>query len=289
MEETMTDNLASANSSRRDLWLCLARAFGKPEGEHFRDVFAHDLADDLQGIAEEVGLVVHEDVAALRQEAARLGDGQDLLQLYSRLFIAPPAPVMLNTGFYMDGGKSGRIEQELRVLYARHSISKSDALRDFHDALPIQLEFVSFLYGRAGDHAMGGHNMEARAYAFEAEGFIARYLAQWCAPFLRDLEKTCAEGGLNRAYELLGRILWLAVEQALAGAPAAVLPAGGGLPQGSSRGLGNVTAEDLAEVAYRLERAGLAWDHVAANENWSDQAFASRCARGDADESRLPI
>lgn len=282
----MTDNLAADAYSRRDLWLCLARAFGKPEGAEFRNVFTAHLADDLQAIAEETGLVAHEDIAALRVHAAKLGNDLDLMRLYSKLFIAPPTPVVLNTGFYMDGGKTGQVEQELRALYARHGVAKNDALRDFHDAVPIQLEFLSFLFGRAGDHAMSGQNMEARAYMAEADSFIASYPVQWCNPFLRDLEKACAVDGLNRAFEHLARILWLAVEQARAGAPIEALPAGAGLPQGSSRGLGDVTAQDLAEVAYRLEQAGLAWDHVAANEAWSEDVFAARRALGDTDAVR---
>lgn len=282
----MTDTTATDAYSRRDLWLCLARAFGKPEGDGFRDVFAQDLADDLQAIAEETGLVAHEDIAALRIDAARLGKGMDLLRLYSKLFIAPPAPVVLNAGFYMEGGKTGHIEQDLRALYTRHGITKNDTMRDFHDAVPLQLEFLSFLYGRAGDYAKAAQNMEARAYIAEAESFIARYPVRWCSPFLRELDKACAEHGLNRAYAHLARILWLAVEQARAGAPIEALPAGADLPQGSSRGLGEVTAQDLAEVAYRLEQAGLAWDHVAANEAWDQDVFAARCAQGDTDTVR---
>lgn len=282
----MTDNLATDAYSRRDLWLCLARAFSKPEGDAFRDVFTQHLADDLQAIAEETGLVAHEDIAALRVDAARLGHDLDLLRLYAKLFIAPPAPVVLNAGFYMEGGKTGHIEQELRALYARHGVAKAEAMRDFHDAVPIQLEFLSFLYERAGDYARAGQNMEARAYMAEAEAFIARYPVQWCSPFMRDMDKACAEDGLNRAYAHLARILWLAVEQARAGAPIEALPAGAGLPQGSSRGLGDVTAQDLAEVAYRLEQAGLAWDHVEANDAWNDDVFAARRALGDTDTVR---
>jgi len=282
----MTDNLVAQNYSLRDFWLCLARAFSQPEGDAFHDVFVNNLANDLEVICEEIGLVVGEDIAALHNQAAGFGTHMDLLRLYSKLFIAPPTPVVLNTGFYMDGGKTGQVEQELRALYARHGVAKSDTMRGFHDAVPVQLEFLSFLFGRAGDHAASGQNMEARAYMAEAERFIARYPVQWCGPFLRDLEKSCAENGLNRAYEHLARILWLAVEQARAGAPIEALPAGAGLPQGSSRGLGEVTAEDLAEVAYRLEQAGLAWDHVAGNENWSDEVFAARRALGDADTVR---
>lgn len=283
----MTDTLAAEAYSRRDFWLCLARAFGRPEGDAFRDVFTSHLADDLQAIAEETGLIVHEDLAALRATAAGLDQDLDLLRLYSKLFIAPPTPVMLNSGFYLEGGRTGHVEQELRALYSRHGVAKNEAMRDLHDAVPIQLEFLSFLFGRAGDHAMSGQNMEARAYVAEAESFIARYLAHWCSPFLRDLEKACAEDGLNRAFEHLARILWLAVEQTRAGAPITALPAGAGLPQGSSRGLGDVTAQDLAEVAYRLERAGLTWDHVAANDAWDAEVFAARNAMGDADPAAV--
>jgi TorA maturation chaperone TorD len=284
----MTDNLARQAYSRRDFWLCLARAFARPEGEGYFEAFTDGLADDLAAISEEIGLVVAVDIAALSRDTAEFVTPLDLLRLYSKLFIAPPTPVMLNTGFYMEGGKTGQVEQELRALMARHGVQKSEGLRDFHDTVPIQAEFLSFLYGRAGDHAALGENMEARAYTTEAEDFIARYPTRWITPFLSDLEKACAEDELNRVYERLARILWLAVEQARAGAPVAALPAGAGLPTGSARGIGVPTGEDLAEIAFRLEQAGLAWDHVAAQEGWSDAGFAARRARGDVETVRMP-
>jgi TorA maturation chaperone TorD len=283
----MTDNLARQAYSRRDFWLCLARAFARPEGEGYFEAFTDGLADDLAAISEEIGLVVAEDIAALRRNSAEFATPLDLLRLHSKLFVAPPTPVMLSAGFYMDGGKTGQIEQELRALMARHGVQKSEGLRDFHDTVPIQAEFLAFLYGRAGDHAASGESMEARAYTTEAEDFIARYPTRWITPFLADLERACAEDGLNRVYERLARILWLAVEQARAGAPVVALPAGAGLPTGSARGIGAPTADDLAEIAFRLEAAGLAWDHVAAQEDWSDEAFAARRARGDLDEIRM--
>lgn len=276
----MTASLAADSRSRRDLWLCLARAFGRPEGEGFHEVFVDSLADDLAAIAEEIGLVVAEGIAALRHDAARIGTPLELLRLYSKLFVAPPTPVMLNAGCYLDGGKTGQVEQELRALYARHGVRKSEQLRDFHDALPIQLEFLSFLYGRAGDHAAAGENMEAKAYVSEAEAFVARYPARWVTPFLRDLETACTEDSLNRVYEHLGRILWLAVEQLRTGATVQALPAGAGLPQGSARGIGAVTADDLAEIAVRLEEHGLDFDHVRVRPEWDDAAYQRRKTAG---------
>jgi TorA maturation chaperone TorD len=280
----MTDKLAVTSHSRRDFWLCLARAFGQPQGDEFHHAFSASLADDLEAISEEIGLMAGEDIAALRRDAAAIGAPIELLRLYSKLFLTPPAPVMLNTGFYMEGGKTGQIEQELRAFIARHGLQKSENLRDFHDTVPLQLEMLAFLHARAGDHAMAGKDIEARAYLTEADAFIARYPARWITPFLRDLEKACSEHGLNRSYEHLGRILWLAVEQARGGAKLEALPAGAGLPPGSARGIGKPSAEDLAEIAYRLEQAGLTWDHVAANEGWDDAIFAARRARGDAEE-----
>ena len=280
----MTDNLAVTNYARRDFWLCLARAFGQPQGDDFHQAFITTLADDLEAICDEIGLMAGEDIAALRQAAGAIGEPIDLLRLYSRLFLAPPTPVMLNTGFYLEGGKTGQVEQELRALIARHGLQKSENLRDFHDTVPLQLELLAFLYARAGDHAVAGKDIEARAYLSEAEGFIGRYPARWITPWLRDLEKACAEHCLNRAYEHLARILWLGVEQARAGAKVQQLPAGAGLPPGSARGIGAPSAEDLAEIAYRLEQAGLAWDHVAANDGWDKAVFAARRQRGDSDE-----
>ena len=52
------------------------------------------------------------------------------------------------------------------------------------------------------------------------------------------------------------------------------------LPSGSNRGFGEPTAEDLAEIAVRLEAHGLAFDHVRARPEWDEAIYERRKVAG---------
>lgn len=266
--------------SKRDFWLCLARAFAPPAaGQNYLDTFRTDLPADLVAIADEMGLQFGAEVEDFRAAAARIADSLELQKLYAALFLTPPAPVMLNTGIYLDGTLLGDSEQELNAFYARHGFERHPEFRDLNDTPGVQCEFLGLLYDKVGRHALANEDMDAMACIAEAERFIARYPRRWITPCLRDLERACETAGLNGVYVHLARILWLTVEETVSVAagrldavPEVVLP------EGSSLGVGAITAEDLAEIACRLEEAGLGYDHVAQHEGWSDEAFAARRA-----------
>lgn len=279
----MRDTAADA-FSRRDFWLCLARAFAPPGGGEYLAAFAHDLPDDLAAIAEEIGLVLTAEIASLRAAAGQMTDPMDLQRLYAALFLTPPTPVMMNTGFYIDGGVMGVSEQGLQDAYARHGYARHTEFRDLNDTIGVQAEFLSLLYDKAGEKARAAEGMDARAYLAEADAFIAAYPARWITPFVRDIEAACDRLALNPVYAHLARILWLAVEGSIS-APTFHEVKGGMemLPPGSARGIGALTAEDLAEIAWRLDQDGLSWDHVAENDGWDDAVFAARRAKGKAD------
>lgn len=275
-------DLTAEAYSRRDLWLCLARAFAPPGDDDYLAAFRDDLPADLDAIGEEIGLHFGPETAALRTAAAAIPDALELQKLYAALFLTPPTPVQPNTGVYIDGGLMGETPRGLDAAYARHGFERHTHFRDLSDTPGVQADFLALLYEKAGREAANREGIAARAFITEAEEIIARFPARWATPFLRDLERVCDAHGLNPAYVHLARILWLAVEGAMQAPEVQVIRDGTAqLPAGSSRGIGALTAVDLAEIAYRLERDGLAWDHVAKQDGWDDAVFAARRARGE--------
>ena len=273
--------------SKRDFWLCLARAFAPPgTGAEYLHAFQTDLPDDLAAIGEELGLQLGAEIADFRAAAGQLADPLELQKLYAALFLTPPTPVMVNTCFYIDGGMQGASEQALEKTYAAHGFKRHEHFRDLNDTVGVQADFLALLFEHAGAKAMAGEDIDARAYLAQADQNIADYPCRWITPFLRDLGAVSRDHGVNPVYAHLARIIWLAVE-GNAHAPEIVEIKQGmaQLPQGSARGIGALTAEDLAEIAYKLQRDGLSWDHVAANDGWDDAVFAARCARGESVET----
>jgi TorA maturation chaperone TorD len=282
-DKTMLSHTAATAYARRDFWLCLARAFAPPAtGPDYLRAFQSDLPDDLDAIAEEMGLAIGAEIRSLKEVAARIAEPLELRKLYAALFLTPPTPVMLNACFYMDGGLKGAAEQALDEIYARHGFQRNSHFRDLNDTVGVQAEFLALLYDRAGDKAKAGEDIDARAYLSQAEAFVAEYPCRWITPFLRDLEAASRDQGVNPVYAYLARMIWLSVEGSVAAPEVIQIKAGmASLPRGSARGIGALTAEDLAEIAWCLERDGLTWNHVAQNEGWDDAVFAARQARGE--------
>ncbi|MFN2288898.1 MAG: molecular chaperone, partial [Chromatocurvus sp.] len=239
--------------------------------------FAEDLPTDLKAMASGMSLVLDAELLAFRAAASELTDPTDLQRLYARLFLSPPTPVKINTSVYLDGVLMGDSERELRASYDRHGFSRHNEVRDLKDTLWLQLEFIAFLYEKVADLFRCGDHLTLRACQLEADEFITNGPARWITPFLDELEQAVIKNALNPVYLHLGRMLWLAVESSIvAPSPVIARDTHSLLPQGSARGIGALTAEDLAEIAFRLEQDGLAWDHVAANDHWDDAVFAAR-------------
>jgi len=273
--------------SKRDFWLCMARAFAPPAtGTDYLEAFQNALPDDLEAIADEIGLHLGAEIADLRSAAAALSDPMELQKLYAALFLTPPTPVMINTGFYLDGGIMGDSEAGMSDAYAHHGFERHQHFRDLNDTPGVQAEFLALLFEKAGEKARAGDDIEARAHLAQAEAFLSDFVCRWITPFLRDLEAVSRDHGVNAVYAHLSRLVWLAAEGSVAAPEVVEIKAGmASLPRGSARGIGALTAEDLAEIAYRLERDGLAWDHVAQNDGWDDAVFADRRMRGESVEA----
>jgi TorA maturation chaperone TorD len=278
----MTRHQGEQYASRRDFWLCLARAFAPPAAGDYCRAFKEDLPSDLDAIALEVGLNIRSELDGLAAAARLLPDALELQRLYASLFVTPPVPVFMNTAVYQDSAFLGPSENDLNDWYARHGFERHKEFRDLNDHVAVQMEFIGLLYQKAADRAFSGQDMEGLAFATEAERFLSQYPKRWVTAFLGALETTCVERGANGVYTHLARIAWHAVEHHLENSAVRFEVDEGTFPTGSARGTGPLNADDLAEIAYRLQSTGLSFEHVKALPEWSDAAFSARLSQGDA-------
>ncbi|MCX7630532.1 MAG: molecular chaperone TorD family protein [Geminicoccaceae bacterium] len=258
---------------RADLWLALARAFSPPDGPGFAAAFARDLAADLAAIAAELGLEAAACLHRFARAAGALAEPLELERLYAALFLVPPAPVPANTAIYLDGALLGPSELAMARAYERLGYVRHPAFGDLCDHPTPQLEFVARLYGRAADALARGEERTASALAGEARHFLAMFPSRWITPFVKALERACAEPGRNTCYLWLARFLWLALEHELAHRASFEQIPEQAPSVGTSRGSGGPTAEDLAEIAARLEAAGLSFDHLRALPAWREDVY----------------
>lgn len=282
----MTRSLGERFASKRDLWLCLARAFAPPVGDDYHAAFVRHLPDDLATICEEVGLNVVAELDGFVAAARQLPDTLEIQRSYAALFLTPPAPVFMNTAIYLDGAFLGPSEIDLNAWYALHGYDRHTEFRDLNDHAAVQIEFVALLYDKAVAAALANDDMEALAYAVEAERFLNAFPKRWMTAFLQAVVQTISHHEKGAVYLHLAKIAWLAIEHSLADSPVrSESAAGAAFPDGSSRGLGPLTAEDLAEIALRLEAAGLDCAHVRALPEWRDEVLTARRLQ-TADDSK---
>lgn len=277
----MTRAQAIRFAARRDFWLCMARAFVAPAGDGFHAAFTSALPDDLAAITEEIDLGVEGDLEAFAAEARTLADDMALQRLHAALFSTPPTPAFINTAIYVDGAFLGESEYDIGRFYERHGFARDPAFHDLNDHVAVQFEFLAALYDRAVTLATKGEDIEALASAAEAERFLRRHPRRWIGPFLKTLQEACATHELAKPHLHLARIVWAMIARELeTGITRFEEEVERPLPEGSARGVGEVTAEDLAEIAERLVAAGLTMDHVTSQPGWSDEVYARRRGAG---------
>jgi TorA maturation chaperone TorD len=275
------------NDLRADFFATMAQAFAPPVGLPVQRAFAEDLPQDLAEMAGGLGYPVEEALADLARCVASIGDSRQILQIYSGLFLAPPAPLHLNTAVYLDGAVLGGSEYEMRQWFARFGLTGRNRSGTLADHVDANLAFVGELFSRAHRAFEADDPMEGLALAVEARRFLAAYPRRWLPP----LRAACVKACLERAYPpvylhlldiLVGAIATEVARDAAKTAAAAVEVA---YPAGSSRGVGEPTAEDLAEIAFRLKAAGLSYDHVRKLPQWQDEAFERRHSGGPLEGS----
>jgi TorA maturation chaperone TorD len=248
---------SSKLSDRADFYLCLARAFLPPVSEREYVAMREYLAPDLENIAAALGHDVTAHLADYRRAIALVPDSQSLLAIYSRLFLQPPAPVRINTCFYLDGGVLGGACDALVACYRSRGMVKRDDFRDLPDHVSAQLEFAALLFATQGPETDG-------AAGITGGEFLGRHVAPWVGPFLAALERMPEVHGLPNPYLFLARVLERAMarDAVLPGQPGPSRKEAGVLEareQWRDRG---ITRKDMEIIAERLRAHGLSADHL---------------------------
>lgn len=193
-------------TDRAAFYLCLARVYLPPRESMAYDAIKRHLADDLSDLAAGLGYPAADIPRELRNAVAGIPDHLTLLQTYSSLFMAPPAPVALNAGFYLDGAVMGRATAAIEKCYLQAGLTRSESFHDLPDHIALQLEFAAYL---CASEAAGS------APAIKADDFLATFVRYWLPPFVAALERAGAQEALAGIYLCLARVLQVAVDHDL--------------------------------------------------------------------------
>ena len=193
-------------TDRAAFYLCLARAFLPPQEAAAYDAIKLHLADDLSDLVTTLNYPAADHLGNLRQEVAKVSDHLALLQAYSQLFLAPPVPVTLNAGRYLDGAVMGQATVAIEKCYRDAGLDRAGSFHDLPDHVSLQLEFVAYLC--AAEAAGGGS-------AMKAGDFLASFVRYWLPPFVAALEAGCTKEAADRVYLCLARLLRVAVDHEL--------------------------------------------------------------------------
>ncbi|OGS99569.1 MAG: hypothetical protein A3F73_02990 [Gallionellales bacterium RIFCSPLOWO2_12_FULL_59_22] len=253
---------------KSDFYLMLARAFMAPMDQNTYQAIVEFLADDLAELDVELGYGLGPHIAALREQLAKVPSQEELLIIYSRIFLQPPREAQINPGMYLDGALMGGTVAEMEAFYRKFNVMRGEHFRDLPDHVAIQLEFVAYLYARAAEaREMGRHDNEAEAGAGH---FLFQFVNRWMPKFHADLEKVTRELdeimlpanpylplasilGDAAARDALANPEWLPVKKRV---DKAIDKARADY---AARG---ITEEDMAEMERKLKEKGLSVDHL---------------------------
>lgn len=196
----------ASSIDRAVFYLCLARAYLAPQERAAYDAIKLHLADDLAELADSLGYPAGDRLRELRDAVAGIPDHLTLLQDYSKLFLAPPTPVTLNAGLYLDGAIMGRATAAIEQCYRQAGLARAGSFHDLPDHIALQLEFVAYLCACEAAGSAG---------ALKANDFLASFVRYWLPPFVAALEAACAQDARTRVYLCLARVLQVAVDHDL--------------------------------------------------------------------------
>lgn len=250
-------------AARAEFYLCLARAFLAPSDPLMLPALREALADDLGELATELGYAIDAPLGRFRDEMHRVTDPTHLLQIYSAVFLAPPAPARINVGMYIDGAMDGGSVKAMEESYRRCGVERDPDFRDLGDHVSVQLEFVALLYARQAE-CFGG---DGAAMPVEPGQFLHEHARRWVGPLCADLARAQSERELAaNPYLPLAQILREAVARDAAPieVDAKVVRKHNAIEQARAKYAGrDITAEDMAEIRRKLEERGLSTAHLA--------------------------
>ena len=195
-------------ASRAEFYLCLAHAFLPPREPGSFDALSRLLGEDLAELGAALGYPIEAEIAAYREAINNVSDHETLLQLYSALFLVPPAPAPLNAAIYLDGSVNGVAAAAIERAYRDSGVSGREGFGDLPDHVGCQLEFVALLLAR---EAAG----QPPARGVSADWFLDGFVRGWAPALRATLEQAETHSAFPRPYSVLARILERAVEHDL--------------------------------------------------------------------------
>lgn len=250
---------------RSDFYLTLAQAFLTPlTGEHFR-AMTDLLADDLADLDQSLDYGLSPALRDLRAALSELGSQEELLLEYSRMFLQPPREAALNACFFLDGAMMGGTVSEIELFYRHYGVERGEHFKDLPDHVSVQLEFVSYLYGRAAKGVESDSpDMEAE---IAARHFLHAFVRRWAPHFESDIARAGRQLELKaNPYLPLANMLSIAVEHDALLNPAWLQPkkqAEVAMDRArSTYASKGVTPEDMADMERKLRENGLSTEHL---------------------------
>lgn len=247
---------------KADFYLCLARAFMTPQDPLLFPALRNDLADELEDLAGEIGYDIADMLSDYRQRIQAVPGADELLRIYSRLFLQPPRAVHINAGIYLDGSCNGGSVAAMETFYRDCGLERSSEYLDLADHVAIQLEFIAYRYSHSLA-AQAGSN----AVTHTAGQFIGRFVLRWIEGFCSDLEQAERELGMpGEPYLPLARILRQAAawdaESFSDLSPAQLRQEKAMASARHKQAEKGIDETDLAEIRRQLEARGLSTDHL---------------------------
>ncbi len=262
MSDPLTPSLLQ---ERSEFYLTLAQSFLTPQAQaHYRAMVDY-LADDLADLDRSLSYGLATQVDALRAALSKLADHEELLVEYSRLFLQPPSEATLNVCHALDGAMMGGTVSEIALFYRNYGVQRGDHFKDLPDHVSVQLEFVSYLYGRAAQ-GLESDSPDTQAEK-AAKHFLYAFVSRWVPLFAAAIEKAGRHLELKaNPYLPLVRMLATATQRDAAANPDWLKPkkrvevAMDKARQAyASRG---VTAQDMADMERILGEKGLSTEHL---------------------------
>jgi len=191
---------------RAELCLCLSRAFLPPLQECDFVAMTTDFPADLEELDAELSRIGSDRLMRIKESLASFADHSALLRTYSRLFLAPPAPALLNMGLYLDGGLMGNSCSELERLYVAHGLQRDPEFRDGSDHLALYLQFLAWCYAQAQEHLDAGNEAQALDVLRDVGSSLVRHGIPAIGNLVTQLHKAESSLGLPDAFGELAEL-----------------------------------------------------------------------------------
>ena len=260
MSDPLTPTLLQ---ERSEFYLTLAQAFLTPQTEaHYRAMVDY-LADDLADLGRSLTYRLETQVDALRAALSKLASPEELLVVYSRMFLQPPCEAALNVCYPLDGAMMGGTVAEIENYYRWYGVERGEHFKDLADHVSVQLEFVSWLYAQAAQGMPDG-TPDAEA---AARHFLHQFVLRWAPHLEQGIEEAGRKLDVKtNPYLPLARILSIAAHCDAAANPDWVKPrrrAAVAIEKArrnsADRG---ITPDAMAEMERILSSKGLSTDHL---------------------------